>query len=710
MFHRIFTPEAIKRAVAAFLMSLALLPGAFAQNSGPPPLGDWPRATPAEVGLNEALLARARDYALRGGGSGIVIKQGKLAYSWGDLKAKYDLKSTTKSIGVTALGLAIYDGKVKLDDPATTYLKDLGRPPDGNSELGLAPNIWVRNVPDSGPAPANNRQQGWLKDITLLQLATHTAGFDFQGGFEPLLFKPGTMWSYTDSGANWLADCLTAIWGRDLQELMFDRIFAPLGITRDDLFWRDNQYRPKALNGITRREFGSGVHANVDAMARIGFMYLHAGRIGSRQMIPAPFVAMLRQPMAKVQGLPVLRPEKYADASNHYGLFWWNNGDGSIKDVPRDAYWSWGLYDSYIIVIPSLDLVVARAGKSFDEARPVSPNIQTFLGFLAAAVDPVQAQVRPPYPPSPVIESIEWAPLESILRSGSDCDNLPSTWADDGDLYITMGDCRGFYPLREQKIGMQFGKIVGMPEDFQGINIPSDGEDMGQGPKGKKGSGILMVDGVLYVLARNSGNSQLGWSTDYSKSWTWSDWKFTISFGHATFLDFGQNYAHARDNYVYIYSPDSDSAYESAAGVVLARVPKNRIRDRSAYEFFQSLDSAGNPVWTNDIAHRGQVFRNPPAGCYRTHVSYNLALKRYFLNQILIGSDYSRFQAGFGVYDSPEPWGPWTTAYFTPMWDTGPGENQNFPPKWMSADGKTMYLIFSNNDYFSVRRATLKLR
>ena len=33
---------------------------------------EWPRATPAKVGLDEALLARARDYALAGGGSYIT--------------------------------------------------------------------------------------------------------------------------------------------------------------------------------------------------------------------------------------------------------------------------------------------------------------------------------------------------------------------------------------------------------------------------------------------------------------------------------------------------------------------------------------------------------------------------------------------------------------------------------------------------------------
>ena len=69
-----------------------------------------------------------------------------------------------------------------------------------------------------------------------------------------------------------------------------------------------------------------------------------------------------------------------------------------------------------------------------------------------------------------------------------------------------------------------------------------------------------------------------------------------------------------------------------------------------------------------------------------------------------------RFQGGFGIYDAPEPWGQWTTAYFTTMWDVGPGENQHVPPKWMSADGRIMHLIFSGDDIFSVRKATIKLR
>ncbi len=82
-------------------------------------------------------------------------------------------------------------------------------------------------------------------------------------------------------------------------------------------------------------------------------------------------------------------------------------------------------------------------------------------------------------------------------------------------------------------------------------------------------------------------------------------------------------------------------------------------------------------------------------------------MKRYLWCQILPGED-PRFRGGFGIYDAPEPWGPWSTAYFTETWDVGPGETSSFPTKWMSADGKTLHLVFSGDDSFSVRRAVLE--
>jgi hypothetical protein len=133
-------------------------------------------------------------------------------------------------------------------------------------------------------------------------------------------------------------------------------------------------------------------------------------------------------------------------------------------------------------------------------------------------------------------------------------------------IYTAHGDRRGFEPLRPDKLGLGFARITGQPLAARGTNIPANADNTGMGGEGKKASGMLMADGVLYMWARNAGNSQLAWSTDYAKTWTWSDWKFTTTFGHPAFLNLGKNYAGARDNYVYIYSPDEDSAYVGRIG------------------------------------------------------------------------------------------------------------------------------------------------
>jgi CubicO group peptidase (beta-lactamase class C family) len=647
----------------------------------------WTTTAPAAIGMDAALLAKARDYALTGGGSGCVIRHGRWVFSWGDSKQRYDLKSSTKSIGVTALLLAVADGKMHLADEASKYHPALGIPPE------------------------ENRKTGWLDEITLFHLATQTAGFAKPGGYVEMLYEPGTKWSYSDAGPNWLAECITLAYRRDLRDLLFERVFTPLGIRPDDLQWRDNAYRPHEIEGIPRRELGSGIHANVDAMARIGLLYLWGGRWKEKQIIPEELVGQVGRTPGAVRGLPVLEHEKYAGASNHYGLLWWNNNDGTLKNVPRDAYWSWGLFDSFIVVIPSLDIVVARAGESFKgEFASHYDRLVPFLEPIAesagqSSTRPSAEKLEPPYPPSSVIPGLMWAPKETIRRAAEGSDNWPMTWADDDRQYTAYGDGWGFEPKTREKLSLGVACVEGGPEDFRGVNIrTASGEQLGDGASGKKASGMLCVDGVLYMWVRNARNSQLAWSADHGRTWQWTDWRFTTSFGCPTFLNYGRNYSGARDAYVYVYSFDSETAYVPASRMVLARVPKDRIREQDAYEFYVRLDQKGQPVWSRSIADRGAVFEHP-ARCYRSGISYDAGLKRYLWSQIIPGGD-TRKQGGFGVYDAPEPWGPWTTVYFTEDWDVGPGESSSFPTKWMSQDGLTLHLIFSGNDHFSVRKVT----
>ncbi|MHC4627712.1 MAG: serine hydrolase, partial [Planctomycetota bacterium] len=577
------------------------------------PKSKWDRATPEQVGMDPSLLENARDYALTGDGSGCIIRGGKLVMRWGDQKKRYDLKSSTKAIGITAVALAMKDGKFEsLEDAAKKYHPSLGVPPQSNV------------------------QTGWLDKITLFHLAAQTAGFDKNGGYTKLMFAPGTKWAYSDGGPNWLAECVTLVYGRDLQELMFERVFGPIGITKADLTWRNNAYRDRQIDGVMRREFGSGIHANVNAMARIGYLYLRGGRWRDEQIIPSEFVERARKVPKAIKGLPVVKSEIYFNASDHYGLLWWNNADGTMANVPRDAYWSWGLYDSLIVVIPSLDVVAARAGKSLNKARNSSYKaIEPFVEPIALAATTKARNSGAPYPPSSVIKGIEWAPVDTIIRKASGSDNWPITWVDDGDQYSAYGDGWGFEPKTEKKLSLGIVKISGSPTDFKGINVRTEsGERTGQGANGAKASGMLMVDGVLYMMVRNTDNSQVAWSTDHGKSWRWCEWRLTESFGAPCFLNFGRDYAGARDGFVYIYSQDAETAYNAADDTVMARVPKDKIRNRSAYEFFAGLDDMGRPRWTKEISQRRAVFTNA-SNCYRTQVSYNAGLGRYLLCQVL---------------------------------------------------------------------------
>jgi hypothetical protein len=97
------------------------------------------------------------------------------------------------------------------------------------------------------------------------------------------------------------------------------------------------------------------------------------------------------------------------------------------------------------------------------------------------------------------------------------------------------------------------------------------------------------------------------------------------------------------------------------------RAPQDRIADRAAWEFFVRWDDRGQPVWSHDVDTRGAVFEHRDA-CLRSAITYNAGLKRYLWWQAIPQPPEhqdrgdTRFDGGFGIYDAPESWGPWTTA------------------------------------------------
>jgi CubicO group peptidase (beta-lactamase class C family) len=323
----------------------------------------WTRvAAAADVGMTQAGLDQAATYAqtagsTKPGSAGMIVRRGRVVHSWGDIDERFDMKSTSKSIGGMALGLALNDSLVALSDVAQTKL------------------------PTIGAIPASNAATNWLDDITILQLATHTAGFDKPGGYNPtppapagsptLIYQPGTIWAYSDSGLNWLSEVLTAVFNQDLSTVLQTRVWSTLGLnstagtvlTNSDVFWRDNALRtPQPVPH--NRELASGISANVNAMARVGLLFLRKGNWNGTQVLPESFVTTVSTPVAANASLEVRpQPTDFPSATTNYGVLWWTNATGQLANVPRDAYWAWGLGDSLIVVIPSLDLVVVRAGE-----------------------------------------------------------------------------------------------------------------------------------------------------------------------------------------------------------------------------------------------------------------------------------------------------------------------------------------------------------
>lgn len=359
----------------------------------------------------------------------------------------------------------------------------------------------------------------------------------------------------------------------------------------------------------------------------------------------------------------------------------------------------------------------------------VSLVFGTILASPSCAADPAASPAASdaalgdaPYPASQVVRTLVWDPKTLKLRDGAG-DNWPITWVK-GDLQLTaFGDGDGFDP-ENADLSLGFARILGAPPNHRGEDFRSDADaPEGGGSSGIKASGLLAVGDVVYMFVRNYRptpeadfkHARLGWSHDQGAHWTWADWYFAGTFGCPEFIQFGPGYRGARDGFVYIASQANDSAYGYSPDIVLARVEKTSVPKRDSYEFFAGLGSDGEPAWSRDIEERKPIFTDPN-GTQRIAITYNAGLERFFLTTShLPPGKKATHTAALGIFEAPEPWGPWRTVLYDHDWSRGARTyHHKFPTRWMSRDGRTMWLLFSGLDggyyTFCLRMATLHTR
>jgi hypothetical protein len=278
-----------------------------------------------------------------------------------------------------------------------------------------------------------------------------------------------------------------------------------------------------------------------------------------------------------------------------------------------------------------------------------------------------------PYPPSLVISDMtfEWSTHE---RHAPGSDNWPITWADDGHQYTSWGDGGGFGGTNDEgRVSLGVAVVKGGASSYTGYNHWGGEDATHPATFGGKSYGIISTDKVLYKWvspgsgAKNYNEVRLYRSTNRGASWTAASWTFKKQDGFVlpTFLQFGRNYAGARDGWVYIYAnklQDSSSLTIQQPGeITLMRVPKADLMEREAYQFFAGMNEEDKLTWTSNLTKRRPVFTDRNGVGWNTSVSYNPGLRRY----LLITEHHRSSEGSFGLFDAPEPWGPWTTVAYT---------------------------------------------
>ena len=363
----------------------------------------------------------------------------------------------------------------------------------------------------------------------------------------------------------------------------------------------------------------------------------------------------------------------------------------------------------------------------------------TSTAFLALAILCLGQTVTPP---QSTFFSTAAEEAYSTFQLPGDGDLWPSCWSDDGNLYAANGDGVAFTG-ESNRFDMAVSLISGMPPNLAGTTVATSvGTNWSGQDYNRKPTGMLCINGRLYLAFQNLNSlnfndapaASIAASADHGDTWTWdasapmfgtpgnphspAAYLFTTIF----FLDYGQNASNSTDGYVYAYGLDNN--WRSQQTLYLARVPNSAIQTRADWEFFTGTDASGHPAWSADITQKAPVLRDDRllypvmfgSDCPSSNpviaqggVVYDAPLQRYIFT--------SWSCATHELYEAPNPWGPW--SHFLSN-DFGPLrllENRgqygtSIPSKFISADGKTLYLqsnvCCAGNSYtFSLRRLYL---
>jgi CubicO group peptidase (beta-lactamase class C family) len=275
-------------------------------------------------------------------------------------ESSHDIRSATKSITATLLGIAIQRGLVhSIDDSIARYLP--GLPLDGKQKITIRDLLTMRSglaANDDDPLSPGNEDN--LDKATDWLRAAYAV---------PMKEEPGQTYVYCSIDAFLTGVIVSNASRMPLDSFARKYLFGPLGIER--FTWA------KAAGGQTKGQGNLSIRTR--DLASIGQMYLDGG-ISHRERILA--TSWIEQSWHKQ--VPISSSDPYAD---FYGFMWYYKDEPSNTEK-TSVYFASGNGGNKIYVVPSRHLVVAITSSAYGHGYGQRRSESILLNILAASKTP----------------------------------------------------------------------------------------------------------------------------------------------------------------------------------------------------------------------------------------------------------------------------------------------------------------------------------
>lgn len=288
------------------------------------------RTSPEAQGISSAAIldfVEAADRSLQYLHSFMLLRHGSVIAEgwWSPYAPPYPhmLFSLSKSFASTAVGLAVAEGRLSVDDRVIDFFPD-------ETPVEISENLAAMRV-----RHLLSMNTGHAQDVTGAQRSDPNESWVTTFLAQPVAHQPGTYFVYNSAATYMLSAIVQKLTGQTLTEYLTPRLFQPLGIEHP--YWESC---PRGIN-----VGGWGLNITTEDIARFGQLYLQRGEWQGQQLIPAAWVDE-----ATFAHSDNSRNET-PDWQQGYGYQFWR--------CRYNAYRGDGAFGQFCIVLPEQDAVIA---------------------------------------------------------------------------------------------------------------------------------------------------------------------------------------------------------------------------------------------------------------------------------------------------------------------------------------------------------------